>query len=66
MHDAMKNNKKEYTMNVKKLLISKMNSSDMIMAIHTWVASLLQYSGGVTKWNKMKLVTWIAEKQGSS
>ena len=52
IHDVIKkDNKKEYTRSVKKLLTSNLNGGNVIKAINTYSAFLTLFQG-VKKWNK--------------
>ena len=52
----MKNNfRNEYFRRTKLILKSKLNGGNNIMALNTWVVSILRYSAGIRKWNKNEL-----------
>ena len=52
MKDKFKN---EYFRRVKLILKSKLNGRNKIMALNTWVVSILRYGAGILKWNKNEL-----------
>ena len=52
MKDKFKN---EYFRKVKLILKSKLNGRNKIMALNTWVVSILRYGAGILKWNKNEL-----------
>ena len=46
---------KEYVRRLRKILKSKLNSGNLVMAINTWAVSLVKYRSGVIEWTQQKL-----------
>ena len=56
LHEGMKSNTKiEYFRRLKKVLKSKLNGKNVIMAINTWVVLVLRYEAGIINWTKAEL-----------
>ena len=52
MKDKFRN---EYFRRAKLILKSKLNGRNKIMALNSWVVSMLRYGAGILKWNKNEL-----------
>ena len=52
MKDKFRN---EYFRRAKLILKSKLNGRNKIMALNTWIVSILRYGAGILKWNKNEL-----------
>ena len=46
---------KEYLRRLRLILRSKLNGRNKIMAVNTWVASVMRYGAGILKWNTDEL-----------
>lgn len=45
----------EYYRRLKRILKSKLNGKNVIMAVNTWAVSVLRYGAGVINWTKAEL-----------
>ena len=45
----------KYYRRLKRILKSKLNGKNVVMAVNTWAASVLRYGTGVINWTKAKL-----------
>ena len=45
----------EYYRRLKRILKSKLNGKNLIMAVNTWAVSVLRYGAGVINWTKAEL-----------
>ena len=46
---------KEYIRSLRKVLMSKLNSVNLVRGVNTWVVSLLRYSVAFVSWRKSEL-----------
>ena len=46
---------REYLRRLRLILRSKLNGRNKIMAVNTWVASVMRYGAGILKWNTDEL-----------